>query len=405
MTADSSSFALGFQRLSAVPLVIFGCIWAGFGIVAFIQISHWGREYDRKMAMIASGKVQPQMLYVARIDRDADAGEWGIGLNRRRDQTRSTDNDEYGHVKNLGGLTLGAPVPAYRIDGKWFVPRLNSGGFNLGKWVFLAFGLAPPLLAAGVAILVSVRRRRLAIASAMAIETGSASQAAGAALPKAFSVSRLHFDQMPRDDQLFALFGFSDYSGLLQIDDDPARMTLRARPGRLPMRYIVPWMPLVMAAITAAPWIGIGFGVTGIGGAAFWGFVAFGWLGVLPVFFGILFAINKYFDGQPDYFDADFRQGALALPRERATLKASTIECFTALDRWYRSNSSWIHVAQIAVLSRGAQEGFDYYPLLWDRARRRFEWKTVDQLARGFGTRVRHVTLTLRESRQLPVGK
>ena len=170
-TVGTGWFADGFRPTGATPLILFGCLWATFGIVSFVQISHWEREHNRKMAMISAGAVQPQTLYVTRIDPDRSEGQWGIGLSQQPAPSRSADAEVYEQVTKLDGLRMGSRVPAYRIDGKWFVPRF-SGGFSWGKWVFLGFGPGPPLLVAAVALAVRAGRKRAALGAAVAIGPG-----------------------------------------------------------------------------------------------------------------------------------------------------------------------------------------------------------------------------------------
>lgn len=395
-------FSDGFHPTGLTPLILFGCLWAAFGIVSFVVIGQWERAYNRKTAMIRDGTVQPQTLYVTRIEHDRDEGNWGIGLNRRPGPSRS-DEAYWATVTKLDGLTLGTPVPAYLIDGKWFVPRF-SGGFSWGKWVFLAFGLVPPVLGATVALAIRAIRKRVALGPALTIGSGGGESVSAAALPKAFSVDRLHFDARPTDEQLLALLGPPEYISLLQVDEDAARQTIRVRPGRLPMRWIMPWMVLVAAGITAAIWIGVGGGIAGTGRIAIWAMVAFIWLGVLPVMFGIFFAINSHFGKEPDYFEADFIHGSLTLPRAGVTLTASQIDCFTAVKRWCLSNGQWQYVCQTGILACREASGFDHYLVFSDRAKRRNQWQTVDRLAEGFKKLVRRVTLTRSQSKLLPAG-
>lgn len=392
----------GFHPTGLTPLILFGCLWAGFGIASFIVIGQWERAYNRKMALIRDGAVQPQTLYVTRIVHDRDEGNWGIGLNPRPGSSRS-DEAYWATVTKLDGLAIGTPVMAYLIHGKWFVPRF-SGGFSGGKWVFLAFGLVPPLLVATVALAVRAIRKRAAMRPAVAIGLAGGEQASSAALPRAFSIDRLHFDSRPTDEQLLALLGPPEYISLLQVDEDAARQTIRVRPGRLPVRWIMPWMVLVAAGITAAMWIGVGRDIAGNGRIAIWAMVAFIWLGVLPVMFGIFFAINSHFDKEPDYFEADFLHDSLSLPRAGVTVTASQIDCFTAVERWCLSNGQWQYVCQTGILARRQPSGFDHYLVFSDRAKRRNQWQMVDRLAEGFKKPVRRVTRTRSQSKLLPTG-
>ncbi len=155
----------GIEKFGAVQFMLFWCVWAAFGIFAFFQIGQWGHDYDRKMSLVAAGKVPAQRLYVASIYRGQEEGGWNIGLSTDVQKRPPAILDVYGRMKELRGLAIGSEVTAYRIDGKWFVPRFFTGGFNWGKWVFLCFGLIPPLIAGIAMRLVSARRLKTAVAS------------------------------------------------------------------------------------------------------------------------------------------------------------------------------------------------------------------------------------------------
>lgn len=144
------------ETFGFIQFILFFCVWAGFGIFAFFLITSWGHEYDRKMALVTSGKVPEQALYVVSL-RQGEDKKWVIGLNTTAGQINPQRVPVYKTTSELGDLALGKPVPAYRIEGEWFVPRFYTGGWYTGRWYFLAFGLVPPLVILAVAL---IRRRR-----------------------------------------------------------------------------------------------------------------------------------------------------------------------------------------------------------------------------------------------------
>jgi hypothetical protein len=146
------------ELLRLFPLIVFGCVWAGFGIFAFVQISAWGRIYEHNVALVASGKVPAETLYIASMNKgtgNQDDGRY-IGLSTTYPPVEKIT--EYEHVISIKDLEIGMPMDAYRIDGRYFIPKIHTGGHEWGKWLFLAFGLVPPLL--GTAFLVIRRKLR-----------------------------------------------------------------------------------------------------------------------------------------------------------------------------------------------------------------------------------------------------
>jgi hypothetical protein len=171
-TTEKALVSGGVRPSGTTPLILFLSLWAAFGVVSFVLISRWERQYNVKMAMIQSGAVQPQTLYITRINPHLRS-EWGIHLSRRPGPSQSGEEDVYERANTLDGLSLGSRVPAYRIDGKWFVPRFGGGiNFRLGRWVLLCLGVGPPLLVATIALAVRAASKRLAMPAEVAIGQG-----------------------------------------------------------------------------------------------------------------------------------------------------------------------------------------------------------------------------------------
>lgn len=380
---------------SVVPLVIFGCMWAAFGIAAFFMIRQWGQAYDRKMAMIAGGKVAPRTLYVVSI-QPAEGDRWNVGLSLRR-RVRNASIDDYEQVRTLGSgkevLAVGSRVTGYQFDGRWFIPRFAPGGFGWGQWAALAVGLVPPLAGAGIGALV-VRRKRARNRAREAARAASP----GADLPMPFTRGMVHFDGHPTEEELLVLMGPADYTTRVEVRETPS--SLSARPGALPLRFIVPWMILVAGVITGMAWK---FGPAGMDRAVVYVMVGAIWLLVLPVFLVICVAINRHLEGVKDYFQIDLQQRTVALPALGVTLSAEAIEAVIVVERWYKvpQAPTWCWIKQVAALVRSADAGggFDYYPLLEDRVMKRAFQKAVEvRVGEALGRPVRVIRRGRRES-------
>ena len=122
-----------------VPLLILTVLWGGFGLFAFVQIHLWGVANDAKIEKIASGKAIPELFEVLKINSDGDDTAVTFRRAERPETVIETGDAHTIHV--------GDAVKAYRFDNDWFIPEIHRGGHHWGKWIFLAFGLIPPLIA------------------------------------------------------------------------------------------------------------------------------------------------------------------------------------------------------------------------------------------------------------------
>lgn len=120
------------------PLAIFFVLWGGFGLFFFFLGHHWGVEYDQKIEKISRGEVQPEMFEVREISSDGE----DTYVRFRREHTDAIVT-ETGSARTI---TVGDKVKAYHFGNEWFIPEIHCGGHHWGKWIFLAFGLLPPML-------------------------------------------------------------------------------------------------------------------------------------------------------------------------------------------------------------------------------------------------------------------
>ena len=135
--AGGTPTAKGLTALGRMEVVLFLIAWAALGIVAFVQITAWGGEFDRKQALIASGKVPEQTLFIASIEPSTrNVRGWEIGLSTA-DLDRSTIVTQR-HLNSRQDLALSQRVAAYKFGDGWLIPQFDRGGHNWGRWISLA---------------------------------------------------------------------------------------------------------------------------------------------------------------------------------------------------------------------------------------------------------------------------
>jgi hypothetical protein len=159
MSGSTNQSSTPLRSLGLLPVILFGMMWASFGIVAFIQISAWGRAYDHKMSRIATGTVPKTTLFVASIRPNGDDQPgWIVWLSS--DRTQRARIVAARQVASADDLSVGQELSAYQFRDEYLIPTLDRGGHSWGRWLFLAFGLVPPMTVAGVAGGVWLWRRR-----------------------------------------------------------------------------------------------------------------------------------------------------------------------------------------------------------------------------------------------------
>ena len=213
-------------------------------------------------------------------------------------------------------------------------------------------------------------------------------------IPLAFSKDRLAFEHDPSDDQLTALLGSKLFSTGLAIRRTPELLTARVQ--AFPVKGI--------AALALTLWGGIG--VFMYRHHLFDGPLTYLiFLGSVPTFLYIMFAVNKQVVSQPDFFQVDLIHHRLILPALGLTIDGSQIESFVELDRYhyYKNSNRWAPLFQIGVLVRGSAGRFEYFPVAKSECRPKIRGgKTAtDELGQIFGVYVRQVKRTWKESRQI----
>jgi hypothetical protein len=219
------------------------------------------------------------------------------------------------------------------------------------------------------------------------------------AVPRAFSQPSLTFDGVPDDSQLVCLLGDRD-SGPVKAVEEAGVLTVS--PYLLPMKFVMPWMIFVMVVGTCitcfigkqAP-VPLAFLVA---------FLLFGWLVVLPAFFGILRVLNSALAKKGDYFKVDTARRTLELCRAGRSVKGSEIIAVVFLIRWYRypfvtGSGPWQMTFRTSVLVRAADNRVELYPVIRENGTPLFKWG--DRLANIFQVPVRRIELSRSESREL----
>jgi hypothetical protein len=126
-----------------VGLILFALIWMSFGLFLFFLIHTWDIEYNRKMAMIDRGEVNPVTLIVLGVSEDKNNGGWKVSLGPggKAVAWRTISKKEQLHT--------GDSVIAYRFDDNYLIPQVD-GGFGWGKWAFFTVGLMPIVIIGSV---------------------------------------------------------------------------------------------------------------------------------------------------------------------------------------------------------------------------------------------------------------
>jgi len=351
---------------------------------AFFRFELGGNEFDRKMALIAAGQVPRELLFVNSIQHDSQQDSWSVGVSGAPNApVRQT---QYYQSQTLDGLNVGAQIDGYRFGQEDFIPRFNKGGFAWGKWMFLGFGVVPPVLAAGIGIAVSRHRRR---------NTGTIGTSP--AVPSAFSVDRLCFPAPPGDDQLVALLGSRDYSGLMIVQTPDG---IVGKPRLIPLKIVATVIITAALGLTGVRWFAPRLFKGELASLA-WVLIAVIWFAFLPAALGIVYAINAHFSAMKPYFRVDRTGRTFELPQLGVTLAVTQIDSFVELTRWYKSLHGFEMTRQTGVLASRADGGVDYFPIARDTDRGPFQRSLAIRLAEMMDVKVRVVSRTQRESRMI----
>ncbi len=151
------------QALIGLELGLFVVGWIAFGLIAFMQIRDWGTEYDRKVAAVTRGDVQPETLHVLGIreksSESEDIARWVVVLGDKENENIVASR----RLRNPNTIDVGSEVIAYRFGNSYLIPRFDRGGHNWGKWAFLAVGLLPIPIVCGIVLFRVLRRRRISM--------------------------------------------------------------------------------------------------------------------------------------------------------------------------------------------------------------------------------------------------
>ncbi len=205
------------------------------------------------------------------------------------------------------------------------------------------------------------------------------------------------FDRVPDDSQLVCLLG-NGGGGPVEAVEEAGLLTLR--PKLIPMKYVIPWMILVMVGITCMVCFMLWVTNDRFSSGFFWLFLFSGWFVALPVTLAVFAAVNHSMAKYGDYFKVDMARRTLEVRQLGRTFKASEIFAITLLTRWRWSDI--IH--QTGVLVRTQDNRVELCRVVCQTGEnihisQRSKW--ADQLASIFQVPVRRIELSKSESREL----
>jgi hypothetical protein len=217
-------------------------------------------------------------------------------------------------------------------------------------------------------------------------------------MQKAFSSPSMCFASIPDDSQLVCLLGDPN-CGPIQAVEEAGILT--ARPWRIPMKFMVPWVILTLLLISI---LAVYFYHPR--DIFLWLFLAFGWFICLPGLLGLLAVFNRMAAKQGDYFKVDTERRTLELCQVDRTIKANEIIAITLLTRWYRyqfvdGRGAWNKTYQTGVLVRTQDNRVELHPVVRENrenvpSSKKSKW--ADRLANIFQVPIRQIELTRSES-------
>lgn len=217
--------------------------------------------------------------------------------------------------------------------------------------------------------------------------------------PKAFSAASARFHHEPADADLVVPLGDRDQPGWLDVRDSAEALVVR--PGLLPLRFVIPWLLSISAAITAAPWMAPRLFPRD---PLFLAMLPLLWTAIVPTMIAICVGLNCHFAAKGDYFRADKAARTLTIDPTRRVLAARDIACITEVTRWAWFSHTWTWVRQTGVLARESGGGYTHHFLVRETRESypsRRDARPADRLAEVFGVPLHRVRLTLAQSRAL----
>tara|TARA_B100001093_G_scaffold505916_1_gene563998 strand:- start:38 stop:508 length:471 start_codon:yes stop_codon:yes gene_type:complete len=133
-----------FFLIAGIPFII-------FGLFMFFQVNQWGKEWEKRKEIADSGSISVTEIVVTKkwehksksVTNNSIDVDYNISLtdNTKRMINRSLSKDLWKKIR------IGYKFSAYLIEDEYYIPRLDTGGHNWGKWAFLGFGLSPLFIA------------------------------------------------------------------------------------------------------------------------------------------------------------------------------------------------------------------------------------------------------------------
>ena len=113
------------------------------------MISYWGVKWDEKQEQIATGSVKP--ILATLINKSSYEDRWSNRTEIKYTLAFKVNGSNQIIKKTApksvwDTLKLEEQVEAYLFDDEYFIPRISTGGFSWGRWIFLLFGASPMLI-------------------------------------------------------------------------------------------------------------------------------------------------------------------------------------------------------------------------------------------------------------------
>ena len=160
----------GYAKSLSKFLMLGGVFGVIFGVALFFQISEWGKQWERRKALVDSGAITPIDAYIAKKWISKYTSSKGMkghaSINIDHYVLIRSDSDDFRIRRSLGdklwkSLDVNRKVKVYPIEEDYFIPLTDVGGHNWGRWVFLIGGSTPFLIGLLIYIISNKHNKRM----------------------------------------------------------------------------------------------------------------------------------------------------------------------------------------------------------------------------------------------------
>lgn len=127
-----------------IPAIVLGVILVLFGVGIFVVSRDAGLENDRRMQLVKDGRAPIVTVTISRkeivIDENRDnEKEYRLFMvtDRGFSDSRSVSAEDYQRY------SVGDKLEGFDTDRSLVIPTFDKGGFQEGRWFFLAIGVVP----------------------------------------------------------------------------------------------------------------------------------------------------------------------------------------------------------------------------------------------------------------------